>query len=100
MIPFGRPRTPASPGGLGEPMKRKGMQWGALMLALAATATATVRGQATKYEKPQAYQIVAEDRQALEGRTAELERAVATLPRGEGAPQRDALADVAVYAKA
>ncbi|MEA2632097.1 MAG: hypothetical protein QOE66_2316, partial [Chloroflexota bacterium] len=75
------------------------MRWVAWALALTMTSTAPVRAQATKYEKPPAYRLGAEDRQALEERTAELERAVSRLPRIE-APHRDALADVAVYAKA
>jgi predicted esterase len=58
-----------------------------------------VRAQATKYDKPQAYQLTAADRQALTEQIAELERAIAKLPPVE-APHRDALADVMVYAKA
>ena len=45
--------------------------------------------QATKYEKPPAYQLTAEDRQVLEEQTAELEQAMARLPRIES-PHRDA----------
>src|SRR4051794_18123915 len=82
-------------------MNRRAMQWVALTLATVAAASPGVpaRAQATKYDKPPAFQLSAEDRQALEGQTAELERLVARLPRAEG-PNRDALADVAVYAKA
>lgn len=82
-------------------MNRVKMRWLALNLATVAIAAtgATARAQANKYGKPQAYQLNDEDRQALEGRTTELERALTRLPRA-GAPDRDALADVAVYAKA
>ena len=70
-----------------------------LALALAGIAGTSARAQATKYDKPPAYKLDAEDRRALEGRTAELREAFDRLPRPEGA-HRDDLADVAVYAKA
>jgi hypothetical protein len=77
------------------------MSGAALAMVLAAASAGPVRAQAqaTKYDKPPAYTLKDEERQALEARTAELERAVARLPRGEP-QQREALADVAVYAKA
>jgi hypothetical protein len=80
-------------------MNRRGICWGAFALLATAALGATARAQATKYDKPPAYELTAEDRQALAERTAELEQAVAKLPPLE-APHRDALADVAVYAKA
>ena len=82
-------------------MNRRGMRWVAFDAGGGRDLVAPTRveAQATKYDKPQAYQLTAEDRQALAERTAELEQAVAKLPPIE-APHRDALADVAVYAKA
>jgi hypothetical protein len=80
-------------------MNRREIRWLVSMVAMAATLGTQARAQATKYDKPQAYQLTAEDRQALTDRTAELEQAVAKLPPIKG-PHRDALADVAVYAKA
>ena len=82
-------------------MNRRGIAGVALALLAVMTGSwpVLVRAQATKYDKPQAYQLTAEERQALTERTAELEQAVAKLPPIE-APHRDALADVAVYAKA
>jgi hypothetical protein len=75
------------------------MQWGASILALAVTWTGTVLAQATKYDKPAGYRLTDQERQTLEDRTAELEGALERLPRLDPA-HRDALADVAVYAKA
>jgi dienelactone hydrolase len=71
----------------------------ALVVVAAAGTGGTIRAQATKYDKPQAYQLTAADRQALADQTAALEQALAKLPPIE-APHRDALADVAVFAKA
>jgi len=80
-------------------MNRRVIRWLVSMAAVAATLGTQAWAQATKYDKPQGYQLTAEDRQALSDRTAELEQAVAKLPPID-VPHRDALADVAVYAKA
>jgi hypothetical protein len=90
-------------------MNRRGTSVGvvALALALALVLAGTwigrdqARAQATKYDKPAGYSLTDEERQALEQKTAELERAIAALPEAvASAPHHDALADVVVYAKA
>src|SRR5262249_8389142 len=88
-----------------KPMNRSLMRWVALTLAVAgagsrpAAAQATKATEATKYDKPQGYTLTADERKTLEDRTAEIERLLAPFPR---TPPRhpQALADVAVYAKA
>jgi dienelactone hydrolase len=85
--------------GRGEPMNRcvaHGVAWA---LAMAGLSGASALAQATKYEKPPAYHLGADERKNLEEKTDELEQAVARLTRAEPA-RREALADVAVYAKA
>src|SRR5205823_1080339 len=54
---------------------------------------------ATQYDKPQAHSLTDEERQSLDDRTAGIERTLARLSLADD-PHRDALADVAVYAKA
>jgi hypothetical protein len=71
----------------------------AVIAGMPAWARAQAQTPATNYEKPAAYRLGDEERKALEERTAELERAIARLPRAEPS-QREALADVAIYAKA
>jgi hypothetical protein len=75
------------------------MRWEVFALVVASGFSSSARAQTTKYDKPQAYVLTAEDRQALAELTAELEAAVVKLPPIE-APHRDSLSDVAVYAKA
>src|SRR4051812_47608361 len=84
-----------------QAMNRRAMRWAAVALGavLTSAAPAPVRAQATKYDKPPAYKLTDDDKRTLDERTAELEQAVAKLPPLD-AMHRDALADVAVYAKA
>src|SRR4051795_8905321 len=81
------------------PMNRRAMQRVAGVMVLALGSCVMAFGQASQYDKPPAFRPTDDERRELEERTAELEAAVAGLPRGK-APHRDALADVAVYAKA
>lgn len=71
---------------------------GALIWSVLAFGTSPASAQPT-FKKPPRYEPSAAERGEIETKLAELTKALAALPVGEGA-QRDVLADVAIYQKA
>ncbi|WP_406697672.1 alpha/beta hydrolase-fold protein [Singulisphaera sp. Ch08] len=74
------------------------LRWSIVGVTLLGCATSSARAQPT-FKKPPRYEPTAEEKGKIETGLAALTKAIADLPRGEGA-QRDVFADVAVYQKA